>query len=254
MNTFRSVLPARYGQGEGVVTKKRGKRKGALNSTPPDGLVARSLWSPRDAVGKRVCGQNGGRAEPFQRGTRAARLLPSGWRSRLAERRSGSIWRGRANRPYRRAMARIAFLGLGVMGAPMARHLAAAGHASPSTTAARRKAAGLGRAAWRQPPRRARRRSGGGRDAVDRLRRQRRRRRGGRRRAAFGGDARRRAVHRSHHRLRPRSPAGSPEEGERAACSWSTRRSRAARRAPENGKLAIMCGGAERGAWPRPSR
>jgi 3-hydroxyisobutyrate dehydrogenase len=33
-----------------------------------------------------------------------------------------------ANRPYRRGMARIAFLGLGVMGAPMARHLAEAGH------------------------------------------------------------------------------------------------------------------------------
>jgi len=35
----------------------------------------------------------------------------------------------RRNRPYAPAMARIAFIGLGVMGAPMAAHLAAAGHA-----------------------------------------------------------------------------------------------------------------------------
>ena len=44
-----------------------------------------------------------------------------GWMTR-------TIWRGRPTSPIATAMARIAFLGLGVMGAPMARHLAAAGH------------------------------------------------------------------------------------------------------------------------------
>jgi len=44
-----------------------------------------------------------------------------GWMTR-------TIWRQRPTSPIATAMARIAFLGLGVMGAPMARHLAAAGH------------------------------------------------------------------------------------------------------------------------------
>ena len=44
-----------------------------------------------------------------------------GWMTR-------TIWRRRPTSPIATAMARIAFLGLGVMGAPMARHLAAAGH------------------------------------------------------------------------------------------------------------------------------
>ncbi len=39
-----------------------------------------------------------------------------------------TIWRGAETGPIDVAMARIAFLGLGVMGAPMAGHLAAAGH------------------------------------------------------------------------------------------------------------------------------
>ncbi len=39
-----------------------------------------------------------------------------------------TIWRGAETGPIAVAMARIAFLGLGVMGAPMAGHLAAAGH------------------------------------------------------------------------------------------------------------------------------
>ena len=38
------------------------------------------------------------------------------------------VWRGGQTGLIAAAMARIAFLGLGVMGAPMARHLAAAGH------------------------------------------------------------------------------------------------------------------------------
>src|SRR3546814_3071107 len=37
VNTLRSVLPARYGQGAGLVTKKRGKRNGAdTRKGPPD--------------------------------------------------------------------------------------------------------------------------------------------------------------------------------------------------------------------------
>src|SRR3546814_12552019 len=37
VNTLRSVLPARYGQGAGLVTKKRGKRNGAdTRKRPPD--------------------------------------------------------------------------------------------------------------------------------------------------------------------------------------------------------------------------
>src|SRR4051812_20602162 len=41
---------------------------------------------------------------------------------------AASIWRRRASGPIAADMARLAFLGLGVMGAPTARHLAAAGH------------------------------------------------------------------------------------------------------------------------------
>ena len=88
---------------------------------------------------------------PFQRGT-ARPLRPNCYR----ELRPGHLAR-RANKPYRHAMARIAFLGLGVMGAPMARHLAAAGHALIVYNRSPRKGGGLGRAAWRRRGRDGRR-------------------------------------------------------------------------------------------------
>ena len=63
--------------------------------------------------------------EPFQGGTGGAQAL-AGPRPRPAS--PETIWRGRPTGPIASAMARIAFLGLGVMGAPMAGHLARAGH------------------------------------------------------------------------------------------------------------------------------
>ena len=73
-----------------------------------------------------------------------------------------TIWRGGQQALSPLAMARIAFLGLGVMGALMARHLAAAGHDSIVHNRSPDKARRLGRGAWRRAAASA---GGGGRGA-----------------------------------------------------------------------------------------
>ena len=190
------------------------------------------------------CGRCG---EPFQRGTRAR----APYRRRCDRRLSAPAARSRPSGAARKqalsppAMARIAFLGLGVMGAPMARHLAAAGHDLTVYNRSPEKAEAWVARAWRRrAPRR--RRSRGGRGRGDRLRR---RRQATSRRsptAAFAA-MREGALFIDHTTVSARLARRLAEEARRAACSASTRRSRAARPGRRSGKLAIMCGGSGRG-------
>ena len=139
----------------------------------------------------------------------------------------------------------MAFLGLGVMGFPMAGHLARAGHQVTVYNRTPAKAAKWVAAARRRAERRHAgrgRRRGRARDDVRRQRRRRARGRGGRGRRAGqhepGHDPRR--PHDGLGRGRARDPRGG---GGGAASASSTRPVSGGQAGAENGKLTIMVGG-----------
>ena len=142
-------------------------------------------------------------------------------------------------------MAKVAFLGLGVMGYPMAGHLRPRAATRSRSTTARTAKAEKWVGAVRRHARRHARRGGGGPGFRHGLRRQ--RRRPARGRARHRRRLRRheegRGVRRSHHRL-GRDRARASRRGQEAAASTSsTRRCPAARPARRTASLTVMCGG-----------
>ena len=145
-------------------------------------------------------------------------------------------------------MARIAFLGLGVMGAPMARHLAAAGHELVVHNRSPEKARGLGRAARRHAPPPTPAEAAAGAEAVI---------------ACVGADAdveqvtlgpdgafaamrAGRPVRRPYHRLGPARAAARRGGAARGLLVVDAPVS-GGQAGAEKGKLAIMCGGSDDG-------